>query len=65
MSDFFIVIGVIVSACGILLALLCVITWTLNIALNKHLPFYKDLFEWIRYKRKFKEWLVKEKGENE
>ena len=63
MSEMLMAIGAIVCACGILLSLLCVLTFTLNIILNKNLPFYKDLFEWVNHRRKFKEWLLKEKGE--
>jgi len=63
MIELLIVIGAIVCGCGILLSLLCVLTLTLNIVLNKKLPFYKDLFEWVKHRRKFKEWLLKEKGE--
>lgn len=63
MSELLIVIGAIVSACGILLALLCVLTATLNIVLNKQLPLYKDLLEWVHHRRQFKEYLKKKNNE--
>ena len=53
MSEFLMAIGAIVCGCVILLSLLYVLTFTLNIILNKNLPFYKDFFEWVKPREEF------------